>query len=420
MKWTSASVESAKRVLQRSTSLDFALSEIQKTISVGVTLDSLASAFRRHKLKSPSNYLLIPVELQPTISDVKKDYLAKKEKKQANKELNKSIETAIVLDKIADWSAKNFPARFKPQAPLIKIKKKELKRVINLLLSDLHFGADLIGGETGESNYGVHEEARALAHIIQCAVDYKIEHRAETELELLLAGDIIQNKLHDPLDGDRLAAQICRAIHLLSRAIEILAATFSKVRVRCVTGNHGRRTSRHLSRAIFEKWDSEESVIYYALKNEFRRFPNVEFFIPKSPHLVYEVFGRKIMTLHGDTGLKVGNPGRAIQMAALESQINRINASMTDQDEVEVVCSGHVHIPSMTYLSNGTVVITNGPLIPADSFAISLGILESLRGQWIFESTENFAVGDSRLIRVDSKADQDANLEKLISAWGGF
>lgn len=298
-----------------------------------------------------------------------------------------------------------------------KGKKQKTTRILNAVISDIHIGSDVRKAETGVLNYGKKEEARRLAAVVQQIAEYKREHRDSTELELVLLGDLIQGQLHDARDGAPAAEQWCRCVHLLSQAIGYLATQFKVVRVRCNTGNHGRTKSRHMERATHQKWDSEEFKIFYALKVALAQMKNVQFYMPLTPYGIYENFGAKILYTHGDTVIKPGYPGNSINVKGLEMQINKINASLPDKDEIKVVIVGHVHIGSYTELPNGTAILTNGALVPVDEYSVSLGSLESSAGQFMFESVEGYPVGDIRYIRVNRSTDQDETLEKIIAPW---
>lgn len=296
----------------------------------------------------------------------------------------------------------------------------KIKRAQTLVLSDLHFGADITAEETGYLDYGRVEEARRFAYLIQQTIDYKPHYRKETELHVALLGDIIQHKLHDAQAAAPVSEQICRAIHLLSQGIAQLAENFGKISVQCATGNHGRDLNRHQERASSGKWDSVETVIYYSLKKILSKYKNVEFNIPKSPYNVYSVLGHKMFATHGDTVLKPGNPGKSLNIKGLEDQINRFNASLRDQEEISVAIVGHTHCSSVSNLNTGAIMVTNGSLPPTDDYAVSIGFLENRASQTLFETTEEHAVGDIRFIRVGSKQDKDASLDSIIKPYGGF
>ena len=302
-----------------------------------------------------------------------------------------------------------------------KVKSKvKIKRALNLVLSDLHIGSDIKKEETGKLDFGKVEESRRLAKIIQETIEYKIAHRDETELNVLLIGDIFENRLHDMADGAPLSEQFSRALYLLTQAIGQLSSHFPKVTVYCLSGNHCRDVARHPQRAVNQKWDSIGTMLHYSLKTALASNKNITFVLPKTPYHVYEVFGKKIFISHGDTVLKVGYPGTAIKTGSLEDQINSINASLPDNEEYSVFVVGHVHVGSCTHLSNGAVLITNGPLVPPNDFAISIGIFETACGQYIFESVQDYPVGDIRYIKINSTVDADKSLDQLIKPFVGF
>ena len=336
-------------------------------------------------------------------------YISKLEKEVAN--------LSIFEEKIIKEISKNKPINIKQYKPL---KKEKIFRELNLVLSDLHIGSDIDGESTGQLDFGKVEESRRLARIVKETIEYKLEHRDSTKLNVLLLGDIIQNQLHDLRDGAPLAEQAARAINLLSQAIAQLSANFREISVYCNTGNHGRNTGRHHERAVNQKWDSIETIIYYAIKQSLKNLKNVKVIIPKTPYVTYEVFGKKVFATHGDTVLKPGYPGSSIKTGSLENQINRLNASLKDHEEYHVLIVGHVHVASVTHLSNGAVMLTNGALVPVDEYAVSIGMTECTNGQYLFESVKDYPVGDCRLIKVDVKDDNNPKLDEIIKPFSSF
>lgn len=329
----------------------------------------------------------------------------------------------FVLQELERLSSKVFTGRIKPVASLFPRSRVRVpvRRALVCVLSDLHFGSDLHAEETGFLDYGRVEEARRLALVVKQLCEYKIEYRAETELRLIIAGDIIHGKLHDQQDGAPMAEQMVRAIHLLSQAVAQCAAAFpAGVKVHCVTGNHGRMLTRHPGRATTGKHDSNETVIYSSVKYATKHLKNVEFSIPTKPYDTFDLFGKRYFVTHGDTVLSAGNPGKSVQTERLETQINRWNASLNGQDEYSVFILGHVHTPIVHHLANGAWLVINGCLLPADNYCVSLGLPETVSDQVIFETIEGFPVGDFRFVTLDRAADVDATLDSVIKPWEGF
>lgn len=360
--------------------------------------------------KQPSlENLTIPVKVQRSDIEAYRLKLKGNNHKKNNESL---LKEGDLFEYIAQFAESVFQGKISPVNP--KKSNNKLSRALNLTLSDLHFGSDINSEETGYLSYSKREESRRFAAIVKQTIDYKPQYRKETELHVNLLGDIIQHKLHDSQDAAPVAEQICRAIHLLSQGLAQLAENFPKVKVRCSTGNHGRDLNRHQSRATSGKWDSVETVIYYSLKQILSKYKNIEFEIPKTPYVIYDVFGHKVFATHGDGVLNPGNPGKSLNIAKLEQQLNRINATLRDEEEVKVAIVGHTHCASISQLSNGVTMVTNGCLPPVDAFAVSLGILENRASQTLFEMVHDYAVGDIRFIKVGPREDEDKSLDKLI------
>lgn len=300
-----------------------------------------------------------------------------------------------------------------------KTAKQGLIRELNVIISDTHFGSDL-DPRYVPHRFGTVEESRRLAQVVKKVCDYNRIVRKETRLRVHLAGDIIQNQLHDARDGDISAAQVARAIHLLTQAIAVFASEFPEVLVDCATGNHGRNTGRHKERATYEKVDSLETMIYFAVKTAVKHLPNVNFEITRKPFVTFKSFDRSCFGTHGDTVLNPGWPSQNINAKSLEVQINRINASLNDAEEYKLFFCGHVHTGMVLYMGNGAVFITNGALIPSDQYSTSIGLFENQCGQMMWESTAEELISSSHFIRVGIETDQDASLDRIIQPFRDF
>lgn len=349
-----------------------------------------------------------------TVEDVDKfrTDLIKKTTVATNKLLVKSVSQ---LDYIKNFSEEVFKGRL---TGTIYKSSKPTKRVINVVLSDLHIGADINGEETGQSTFGHIEEARRLAKVVEQVCSYKLEYRKETELNVLLLGDIIQGMLkHDPRDGAELAEQFCRAVHLLGQALGRFCGEFKKVTVYCTTGNHDRNISRHEGRAIHGRYDSFFTMLAYSLKSMMSSYPNISFEIPLTPYVKIKALNYNIYGWHGDSGIKTGYVGTSINVKSISNAINDINASLSEDEKYSAFVCGHLHVGSITHLSNGAVLLVNGGLPPVDAFSLSLGSHSSSSGQLMFESVQDYPVGDVRFIRVDKKTDLNSRYDMIIKPW---
>jgi hypothetical protein len=340
----------------------------------------------------------------------------KKEDRENHRFSDSAARETLFLDRYEEIAKKVFTKM--PVPGKLSRSDRKPKRIINLLLSDLHYGAALSADEV-PLQYGPVEEARRTAAVVVQTADYKRQYRKDTVLHVNLLGDIIQNQLHDKRDGAPLATQACSAQYLLTQALTFLAREFpAGVKVSCNTGNHGRNTSRHAQRATNEKWDSIETIIYHGLKMAMRSFPNVTFSIPKTPYYTSDLFGKTAYFTHGDSVINPGYPNKAIHTENINKQIN--NLIVSKGAKIAVVAVGHVHIATTVHLSSGVTFISNGALIPSDAYAQSIGIHSTACGQWVWESVEGHPVGDERFVTVNSDTDKDAAFDKIVRPFHAF
>lgn len=395
--------------------------EVVRFISQPYRYESLFNGMTGLKTEALAVYqdlelMAVPAELTYTDLEEYKLAIEKKDQKKENESLIKGVS---LLDYVETFAEKVFSGRI--ECKPYKSKTQSNDRILNLVLSDLHFGSDIDGEETGSLNFGKIEEARRFAKVITETCSYKIDKRDTTELNVFLLGDIIQGMLgHDPRDGAELAEQYCRAIHILSQGLGVLCENFKRVTVLCATGNHDRNVARHHGRAIHSKYDSYATMIYYSLQKMFKHVKNIKFVLPKTPYVVAQNFDQKIFASHGDTGISVGSVGKAINVGNIEKAMNKINASLKDSEEFSAFIFGHLHHGTISFLPNGATLLVNGGLPPTDSFGVSLGSHESNSGQLLFESVPGMSVGDVRFIRVNEDTDADKDLDKIIAAWQNY
>lgn len=324
----------------------------------------------------------------------------------------------LFLTQFQEIAEKVFRNKIVVPKSSLKSMKGPVERMENILLSDLHFQS-LVDPRECPVGYGPVEEARSLAAVVLQAAEFKPQYRENSILNVHLCGDIIQGQLHDQRDGAPLAEQVAAAMYLLIQAIAYWSGCYSEVIVRCTPGNHGRNKDRHPERAIHQKWDSIETMVYYGIKMGVKDLPNVRVEIPYTPYITYDSFGQKAFGTHGDTVINPGNPGKAINIESIRKQTNEWNSQFVKSERYQLFFVGHVHFASNVILPNGIRFISNGCLVPPDSFAISGGYFTTC-GQWLWESVPGHIVGDSRFIVVDENIHKDKDLDKIIKPFSSL
>jgi len=296
-------------------------------------------------------------------------------------------------------------------------------RSVVVALTDLHFGTNVDPAELGGKNaFNWNIGARRFGFIMEQLQTYKMELRhLHSEIVLLLGGDLIGGIIHNQEgpDYDLITFQVNGALSYFIQAFTHLKAFYPKVRVVCQPGNHGRMMHKQSKdRALSQKYDSYENIIFYALSKYFSNDPKVEIVVPKTPYAEVTVQGHRIFMSHGDSVFITGNPGKSINTDNIDKQVQRVNAEERNHDRkpFEVFVFGHVHQAAHFQVSSGAHIIINGSMIGTDSFAQGVGIMSNNPVQVMWETNSKFAVGDSRWLFV-SAADDQKRLEKIIKPY---
>lgn len=346
---------------------------------------------------------------------------AEAEKWQAGRDHKVILEAgreAVYLTQFKSIIGDVLKEAIKPRKCTVKPATEPKTRILNFLGSDWHLGARLLKGEV-PIPYGAVEEARRISYLLAQVVDYKRQYRADTKLYFHILGDMIQGQLHDPRDGAEHSEQMGGAISILTQATRFLSENFPEVEVFCTPGNHGRNTARHPNRAVRGKsTDSYETDLYLTLQSvAAQTWPNVRVHVAKTPYYMAQCFDQRGFFTHGDTVLMPGYPGRSINVAKIRQQINEINGSLTAKQRYSLFAVGHVHTATCVDMPGGVTFLSNGTTEPPDAYALSIGILSGSCSQWLYESTPGHIFGDSRLIRIDAKADKDRSLDSIIKPY---
>jgi hypothetical protein len=412
-KITKAFVRSLKRVAK---DLDKPESEVTKAEFFANDAESLSE----WEIRKAGGYNDLKKTFFPKNDNIEFKYGSALVRQHVNK-VDKAHGQALFFEKelaqaVKEHLEKNPVLVHKP----VKLKKRssKCKRTIVACISDTHFGANI----SKEEMHGLNEfnwtiASRRMACFMEQIAHYKLDHRDETDLLIQLNGDIIAGLIHNQeWFVDLLTTQFAGMVHLLAQAVSYAAQHFDRVRVVCTPGNHGRNTGKHdKGRATTHKWDAYETMGYIALRYALEKHKNVEVIVPEAPYIVYKVQGHNVVQTHGDTVINVGNPGKSLNMESINNQINRMTSSELFKagEKVDIVCVGHVHVPTAQILDNGCMVMINGCLSGVDPFAQSIGIFNSNPTQLLFESTPDHPVGDIRMIQVKG-ADKDARLDSII------
>ena len=327
----------------------------------------------------------------------------------------------IFLEDLSNTLGKVFSKGwYSPKGYAAKVTNKHAKWLQNVLVSDTHFGAKIDPQEC-PVGYDSVQESRRFGKVCSEMADVTTEKRQDTTLNIHILGDLIQNQLHDPRDGEPMSWQFAAALQYHIQMVMFLATHYPWVRVFFAEGNHGRNMSRHPDKATSAKWDSIERMIFFALKTAVLNagVKNCEFFMPLTPYYIAPLFENKLFGTHGDTVLKTGSVGRTINVGNMDRQIAKWNSVKKIGAPFSVFAVGHIHVASCVYLPGKVTLFTNGALVPPDPYSLTINAPDNTCCQWRFESTPTYPVGDRCPIDV-ADADEQPKYNDFVKPFRGF
>lgn len=358
----------------------------------------------------------------------RKSYLQSLEKKYGSWQLFADQLTDSLIKNLKNLKVEPVILDAKTTQEYIKgIATKELHdgtpRSLCVALTDVHFGTNVDKEELGGKNeFNWEIAARRFGFIMDQIATYKLEQRTlHEEVVFLLGGDLIGGVIHNQEgpDYDLITHQVNGALSYFIQGFEYVKAFFPKIRLVCVPGNHSRMMHKQSKdRALSQKYDSYENIIFYALSKYFSKDPKVEIFVPKTPYAELRVQKHRVYMTHGDTVFVTGNPGKSINTERIEIQAHRVNEEERNKKRkpFQLFVFGHVHQAAHFQTNSGIQIIINGSMIGTDSFAAGVGIMSNNPVQVMWETNSKFVVGDSRWLFVEA-ADKEKKYEKIIKVF---
>lgn len=236
------------------------------------------------------------------------------------------------------------------------------------MASDWHIEEEIRPEQVSNSNrYNLEISRRRMERFFE-SVLWAIESQRNTfvirDLILWLGGDLITNYLHEDNVLTNLLAPpeaLAYAQASISDGIRFLLKDkgLERIVIPCNDGNHGRMSKRmgSSSRTMM----SLEIMLYRMLAREFKDEPRVQFLIAEGEHLYYEVYGRTIRFVHGDS-IKYSAGVGGITIPIMKA----INAWNTMR-YADLTCMGHWHqrlvLPDL---------MVNGSLIGYGPFSMTI------------------------------------------------
>ena len=255
----------------------------------------------------------------------------------------------------------------------LKSRKNSTKTTAVLLLSDWHIGEYVSPEET--FGYGVFNSEIAAARvelILEKTVSILLNHEyIDVEKLIIVAlGDMVSGTIHDELEITQdlnAAEQLYYSAYLLALLLNDLSKYFPKIEFYGVIGNHGRLKKKKYYK---EKYVNYDYIVYQITSLLLRDNKNIEFNIPKSPHIVVRIYNHNFLFTHGDNIRSwAGIPWYGIHRYAnnMREIFNFNNIILNG------VAMGHFHQPAFLDRINGPIIV-NGSLKGIDEYYLSYGL----------------------------------------------
>jgi len=272
-----------------------------------------------------------------------------------------------ILDSIRSAAKELKKFKIKPLKNSKSKKKKGMTK--ELLLSDIHFGKEIVEGDV-QLPFNLEICKQRLHEVVHATIGEIERDKKEynmDEIVIGILGDIIENYSMHVLESAKgcefgNAKQVYEAlINIFKIVIVPLNQLGIPMRVVCVTGNHDRDGSSKTFHLPGEEHFTH--IIYNTLKDfcEIGGLKNIKFTIPKDPWAVIEIYGNTVLYEHYDN---CKSPDRKSLEALMTKRAHQLCRTL------DYMRGGHFHEP--TSFRNGRMQI-NGCLTGTDSYASVLG-----------------------------------------------
>lgn len=266
-------------------------------------------------------------------------------------------------------SVESREPKYSPRAIKKRVSPDE-EHEFALLWSDLHAGETVSQEETnGINGYDWEVMLRRHDKLRESLFSY-LDNRPfpVSRLHVWALGDMLSGNIHEELSETNeipLAEATVQAGLDFSVWMESLLERFNEIKFSGVVGNHPRAHQKPRAKQSF---DNGDWIMYHTMRLALRKYPQIEFDIPKAAaHPVTVAKNWRAMLWHGD-GVRSSMPGVPWggvmrRVAALQNQYT--TAGMP----IDIFCCGHFHTANVVEGSAGRVAM-NGSVKGVDEYSL--------------------------------------------------
>jgi hypothetical protein len=331
--------------------------------ALGISREALCGRIRTGKARG-----LTPNAGQPDADDVQSLKAKVKRLESALKVHEKQSEQEEIIKGVIGSMARQVEELDAPAWMVTDKSTKSSPGVPTLFVSDLHWGEVVYPSQINNVNkYNIriaHERMGVLVNsavrllkIISPKMDYP-------GIVIPLGGDMISGNIHDELTATNELNSMPAVLDLygvLVGMIGVMADTFGRVFLPCVSGNHGRDTRKiwHKDRHA----TSFDWLLYRFLAKHFDGDKRITFFIPDGPDAYYKVYNHAYLLTHGDQ-FRGGDGIIGVMGPIIRGDTKKRSRNSQIDMDYETMLLGHFH----QYVHHRRFII-NGSLKGLDEYA---------------------------------------------------
>jgi len=256
--------------------------------------------------------------------------------------------------------------------------------VPTLFLSDLHWGEVVQRGQVnGVNKFNLDIARKRLRYTVDTATNLLRILDADMTypgIVVPLGGDMISGNIHEELQATNEVNTMPTVLDLfesLSSAIELLADTFGRVFLPCVSGNHGRDTKKTWAKD--RNQTSFDWLLYQFLARHFAKDKRITFYIPEGSDALYRIYGTRYLLTHGDQ-FKAGDSIIGPIGPLMRGNQKKTARNQSVGQDYDVMLAGHWH----QYIHLARLIV-NGSMKGYDEYAAvnNFGFEPPTQALWI-------------------------------------
>lgn len=301
------------------------------------------------------------------------------------------------------------------------IKAREGKRgksVIGALTSDIHMGEVIEAEEiNGINAFNPDICRKRLRRYFPAVCEIGSRWASDTDCEgalLSLAGDLISGDIHEELriTNALTSHEQCIAVaEELSAGIVYLLEAFGRVHVVVVPGNHGRTTHKPTAKLYARL--SYDNLIGAMIAEKFRNNDRVTFQQTAAKDQITPIFGRTVLTTHGDKIGTKGGMGFAGPMLPIVRGAKKIDAQQSGIGrKPDLIQFGHYHTTG-----NPGYVLANGSVPGYSEYGDDLRAVVEPPQQWAYLLHSKWWLRERMPIQLEDPGLPEKPRVKVPAGW---